>query len=62
MQKDEQYIEWKQCALVEKQTSMASTSHGISLVQVKLEHVKLNSFAKMRVDLAAQVRIYLLVL
>lgn len=59
MQKDGQYIEWEQmCALVEKQTSMASASHGISLIpKLKLEHVKLTSFSKMRVDLAAQVRI-----
>ena len=45
------------CNLVEKQSKMASSSHGISLIpKLKLEHVKLTSFSKMRVDLAAQVR------
>ncbi len=59
MQKNGQYIEWQQvCALVEKQSEMAASSHGISLIpKLKLEHVKLTPFSKMRVDLAVQVSI-----
>ena len=35
---------------------MAVSSHGVSLLpKLKLEHLKLTSFSKMRVDLAAQV-------
>ena len=35
---------------------MATTSHGTSnLPKLKLEHLKLTSFSRMRVDLAAQV-------
>ena len=35
---------------------MATTSHGISILpKLKLEHLKLTSFSRMRVDLAAQV-------
>ena len=42
--------------LYEKLSQMAVSSHGVSLLpKLKLEHVKLTSFSKMRVDLAAQV-------
>ena len=38
---------------------MAVPSNGITLLpKIKLEHVKLSTFSKMRVDLAAQVMYY----
>ena len=46
--------------LYEKLSQMAVSSHGVSLLpKLKLEHVKLTSFSKMRVDLAAQVILYM---
>ena len=51
------YIEWKQLwTLFDKLSAMAAASCGISILpKLKLEHLKLTSFSRMRVDLAAQV-------
>ena len=55
-----QYIEWKQIwDLYEKLSEMAIHSRGLSIApKLKLEHVKLTSYSRMRVDLAAQVCVY----
>ena len=43
--------------LYERKFSIAKDSPGLSIVpKLTFEHVKLTSFSKMRVDLAAQVR------
>ncbi len=52
-------IEWKHLKnLYEKLTSIITQSSGLALVRkLKREHVELTSFSRMRVDLAAQVRV-----
>ena len=57
MQKNGQFILWKHIRhLYEKMNGMAVQSKGLSLVpKVKMEHINLTSYSRMRVDLAAQV-------
>ena len=57
MQVNDKTIEWKHLRdLYSKLTTMAVQSSGLSLLpKLKLEHVKLTSYSRMRVDLAAQV-------
>ena len=57
MQKNGQFIRWKHIQdLYEKMNQMAVQSKGLSLLpKLKLEHIELTSYSRMRVDLAAQV-------
>ena len=57
IQVNDKTIEWKHLRdLYSKLTTMAVQSSGLSLLpKLKLEHVKLTSYSRMRVDLAAQV-------
>lgn len=57
VQKNGQFILWKHIQeLYDKMNRMAVQSKGLSLLpKLKLEHVQLNSYSRMRVDLAAQV-------
>ena len=57
MQINGKTIEWKHLRdLYHKFHSMAMQSAGLSLVpKLKMEHIELTSFSRMRVDLAAQV-------
>lgn len=57
LQKNGQFIVWKHLQdLYNKLSDMAIHSKGLNLVpKLKQEHVKLTSYARMRVDLAAQV-------
>ena len=57
MQINGKTIEWKHLRdLYHKFHSMAVQSVGLSLVpKLKMEHIELTSFSRMRVDLAAQV-------
>lgn len=57
MQKNGQFILWKHIRhLYEKMNGMAVQSKGLSLVpKLKMEHINLTSYSRMRVDLAAQV-------
>lgn len=59
-----QFIEWKQLStLYEKLSCMAVHSHGLSLVpKLKLEHIHLTSYSRMRVDLAVQVSVTVITL
>jgi len=52
-----QYIEWKQLwDVYEKLSALSIRSQGLSIApKLKLEHLKLSSYSRMRVDLAAQV-------
>ena len=52
-----QCITWQHIRdLVDKISSTAVASHGLSLVpKLKQEHINLTSYSRMRVDLAAQV-------
>lgn len=56
-------IEWSHIQeLYEKISSTAIASHGISLLpKLKQEHIVLTSYSRMRVDLAAQVSLTILV-
>ena len=56
-----QSITWQHIHdLVDKVSSTAVASHGLSLIpKLKQEHVKLTSYSRMRVDLAAQVCIFM---
>ena len=60
MQINGKTIEWKHLRdLYHKFHSMAVQSAGLSLVpKLKMEHIELTSFSRMRVDLAAQVSHY----
>ncbi len=51
------YIEWKHLSnLYDKVSSAAVCSKGVTLLpKLKLEHVRMTPFSRMRVDLAAQV-------
>ena len=54
-------MEWRHLTnLYDKLSTMASTSKGLGLLpKLKLEHIKLTSFSRMRVDLAAQLQVSL---
>ena len=55
------YIEWKQMwDLYGKLSEIAIHSRGLSIApKLKYEHVKLTSYSRMRVDLAAQVCVHI---
>jgi hypothetical protein len=57
LQLNGQYIEWKQLwEIYEKLFAMSIQSHGLTIApKLKLEHLKLTSYSRMRVDLAAQI-------
>ena len=57
------FILWKHVKnLYDKTSGMAVQSKGLSLLpKLKLEHIQLTSYSRMRVDLAAQVSISVLV-
>lgn len=52
-----QYIEWRQLwDVYEKISTMSSHSHGLNIApKLTFEHLKLTSYSRMQVDLAAQV-------
>ena len=56
-QRNDKYILWEHIRdLHEKLRGMAVQSGGLSLApKLKLEHINLTSYSRMRVDLAAQV-------
>lgn len=56
-QKDDQHISWKHLQTIYNKS--ASTSGLTLLPKLKREHNVLNSYSRMRVDLAAQVYITL---
>lgn len=57
IQRNGQFLLWKHLRdLYEKTSGMAVRSKGLSLLpKLKLEHINLASYSRMRVDLAAQV-------
>ena len=57
------FILWKHVKnLYDKTSGMVVQSKGLSLLpKLKLEHIQLTSYSRMRVDLAAQVSISVLV-
>ena len=59
---NDQFIVWQHLQdLYKKLSGMAIQSKGLNLVpKLKQEHVKLTSYARMRVDLAAQVNLHVL--
>ena len=58
LQNNGQHISWKHIEkLYEFKTSMAKDSHGLFLLKhLSIEHIRLTSYSRMRVDLAVQVR------
>jgi len=54
------HIEWRQLwEIYEKVSTMSIESQGLTLApKLKLEHLKLTSYSRMRVDLAAQVQLH----
>ena len=53
-----QSISWQFVRRLYERNAGISTNKGISMVhKLKLEHINLTSFSKMRVDLAAQVKL-----
>ena len=57
LQVNGKHIEWRQLwEIYEKISSMSIQSQGLTLApKLKFEHLKLTSYSRMRVDLAAQV-------
>ena len=52
------HIEWRQLwEIYERLSTMAIQSKGVTLApKLKLEHLKLTSYSRMRVDLATQIQ------
>ena len=55
---DKSYISWEHIVQLYRRNKGRMHGGGLYLVKLKKEHVVLNSYSKMRVDLAAQVHMF----